>query len=128
MAETFESLVVWQQAMEMVTQVYEATKGLPRDEVFGLTSQLRRAAVSIPANIAEGKGRLTRADYRYFLGTARGSLLELRTHIRISQNLGYLRPAQATDLLKASDNVGRLLNGLLSATPDIRRPKGAPNS
>ena len=93
MAEAFESLVAWREAMEMVTQVYETTKGFPREAVLG---------ARIAPGIAHAYPNFTES--------------------------GLLRPAQATDLLKASDNVGRLLNGPLSATPDIRRPKGAPNS
>lgn len=127
MSESFEDLVVWQKAMELVTNVYAASKNFPKEEMFGLTSQLRRAAASVPANIAEGKGRLTQNDYRHFLGTARGSLLELRTHIRIAQNLNYLSPEKASDLVQATDQVGRLLNGLIDSI-DPRGRKGFPNS
>ncbi len=113
--------------MDMVTEVYAATRGFPKEEMFGLTSQLRRAAASVPANIAEGKGRLTQNDYRHFLGTARGSLLETRTHIRIAQNLKYLSSDLATGLLRSADEVGRLLNGLIDSI-DPHGRKGFPNS
>jgi four helix bundle protein len=76
MGHSYRDLLVWQKAVAMVTEVYRATQKFPREEVFALTTQLRRAAVSVPSNIAEGQGRLSRKDFRHFLGQARGSLLE----------------------------------------------------
>lgn len=115
MAESYENLVAWQKAMEMVTRIYEASQAFPRDEIYGLTSQLRRAAVSVAANIAEGKGRLSPRDFRNFLGHARGSLLEAETLIRIAANLHYLNSPSADELLAATHRVGRLLNGLIAS-------------
>lgn len=101
--------------MDLVTATYRATARFPKEEQFGLTSQLRRAAVSIPSNIAEGQGRLSENEFRYFLGQARGSLMEVETQLQIAQNLGYLPPAQTNELLKACAEVGRILNGLLAS-------------
>jgi four helix bundle protein len=88
---SYKDLVAWQRAMELVTATYKSTAGFPKEEQFGLTSQLRRAAVSIPSNIAEGQGRLSEKEFRYFLGQARGSLMEVETQFQIAQNLGYLQ-------------------------------------
>lgn len=117
MKKDFRELIVWQKAMEMVTEIYRATQTFPSDERFGLTSQLRRAAVSVPSNIAEGQGRLTKGEFRQFLGNAKGSLAEVETQLMISRNLGYLSDPQP--LLEQTAEVARLLNGLLrSLTTD----------
>ncbi|MGD0164524.1 MAG: four helix bundle protein [Candidatus Sulfotelmatobacter sp.] len=79
MGRSYKDLVAWQKSMDLVTGTYRATAGFPKDELFGLTSQLRRAAVSIPSNIAEGQGRLAEKEFRYFLGQDRGSLMEVET-------------------------------------------------
>ena len=113
MKHDFRDLVVWQKAVAFVTEVYRATQSFPTDERFGLTSQIRRAAVSIPSNIAEGQGRLTRGEFRQFLGHAKGSLCEVETQLIIAQNLGYLSDPQS--LLAQLHEVARLLNGLLSS-------------
>jgi four helix bundle protein len=101
--------------MDLVTATYRSTSGFPKEEQFGLTSQLRRAAVSIPSNIAEGQGRLSEKEFRYFLGQARGSLMEVETQLQIAQNLGYLQTGQTMKLLKTCAEVGRILNGLLAS-------------
>lgn len=111
MGRSYKDLVAWQRAMDLVTATYKATAGFPRDELFGLTSQLRRAAVSIPSNIAEGQGRLSEKEPRYFRGQARGSLMELETQMQIAENLGYLQEEQIAPLLQSSAEVGRILNG-----------------
>ena len=105
-------LLVWQKAMELVTIVYEVTRKFPKDELYGLVSQLRRAAVSVPSNIAEGYCRNSRNEFHHFLGQARGSLAELETQIEIANNLGYLSGQNATDLLSRSNRVARMLTGL----------------
>jgi len=87
MTRYYMDLICWQKAMDLVTEIYRLTKQLPKEEVFGLASQLRRAAVSIPSNIAEGQGRLSKGEFRTFLGNARGSLSELETQIIICKNL-----------------------------------------
>lgn len=113
MKQDFRNLVVWQKAIAFVSEIYRATASFPSDERFGLTSQLRRAAVSIPSNIAEGQGRLTRGEFRQFLGHAKGSICEVETQLVIAENLGYL--PNPRPLLDQLHEVGRLLNGLLSS-------------
>ena len=109
----YKNLLVWQKAINLVTRIYEATRRFPREELYGLTSQIRRAAVSIPSNIAEGQSRLTLGEFRHFLGIARGSLAEINTQLLIAQNLGYL--ADASLLHEQLAEVGRMLNGLISS-------------
>jgi four helix bundle protein len=115
MGRSYRDLVAWQKAMDLVTATYRAPAGFPKDELFGLTSQLRRAAVSIPSNIAEGQGRLSEKEFRYFLGQARGSLMEVETQLQIAENLGYLQKEQTRSLLQSCAEVGRILNGLLAS-------------
>jgi four helix bundle protein len=109
----YKDLLVWQKAIGLVTEVYRHTRTFPREETYGLVSQMRRAAVSVPSNIAEGQGRLTRGEFRHFLGQAKGSLLELETQLIIAQQLGYLPDAQP--LFAQLAEVARLLNGLLNS-------------
>jgi len=90
----FKELKVWQKAIELVTETYLVTKGFPKDELFGLVSQIRRCVVSIPSNTAEGCGRKTNKDFSNFLGIALGSCFELETQIIISKNIGYLTNEQ----------------------------------
>jgi four helix bundle protein len=115
MGRSYKDLVAWQKAMDLVTATYRSTACFPKEEQFGLTSQLRRAAVSIPSNIAEGQGRLSEKEFRYFLGQARGSMMEVETQLQIAENLGYLQPEQTKELLRACAEVGRILNGLLAS-------------
>jgi four helix bundle protein len=115
MGRSYKDLVAWQKSMDLVTATYRLTAIFPKDELFGLRSQLRRAAVSIPSNIAEGQGRLSEKEFRYFLGQARGSLMEVETQMQIADYLGYLSKEQTGDLLRACAEVGRILNGLLAS-------------
>jgi four helix bundle protein len=101
--------------MDLVTAIYRTAAGFPKDELFGLTSQLRRAAVSIPSNIAEGQGRLSEKEFRHFLGQARGSLMEVETQLQIAENLSYLPKEQTTALMQSCAEVGRILNGLIAS-------------
>ena len=101
--------------MEMVPEVYRLTREFPREEVYGLASQLRRAAVSIASNIAEGKGRSSDKELLYFLSNAKGSLFEVETQIMIADRLGYLSHLQTEELLSKTAEIGRLLNGLIRA-------------
>ena len=87
-------LIAWQKAMDLVVTVYTLGKTFPKEELFALTNQMRRAAVSVPANIAEGQGRRSKGEFRQFLGNARGSLLELDTHLELGFRLGYLSAEQ----------------------------------
>ncbi len=107
-----EQLHVWQRSMDLVEDVYRVTKDFPASEMYGLTSQLRRAAVSIAANIAEGQGRDSTKEFLHFLSVARGSLVETRTELIISNRIKYLPDEMAQTLLKRVDEVGRLLSGL----------------
>jgi len=108
-----KGLVVWQKAMELVTAIYIATNRFPKEELYALTSQIRRAAVSVPSTIAEGQGRQTRGEFRQFLGQAKGSLSELETQLLLAHNLGYLQDCSA--LLAQQAEVARLRNGLLNS-------------
>src|SRR5579862_7466163 len=96
----YRDLIVWQKAMDLATLVYQSTESFPQKEVFGLTNQLRRAAVSIPSNIAEGQGRNSNLDFRRFLGISRGSLQEVETQLELARRLGYL---DETNLIDISD-------------------------
>lgn len=109
---SFRDLRVWQEAMNLTEMVYMATRHFPKEEMYGLTSQMRRSAVSVPSNIAEGNGRKNRGEYRQFLGIANGSLLELQTQIEIAQRVELLDIAEAKTLLNQCETVGRLLTAL----------------
>ena len=112
---SYHELVAWKKAIDLVTEIYRSTQSFPRQEMYGLTSQLRRAAVSIPSNIAEGQGRLSRGEFKQFLGHARGSVFELDSQIIIARNLGYLDEHGSNLLLDRIHEVGRILNGLLAS-------------
>jgi four helix bundle protein len=101
--------------MAFVLDVYRCTQAFPKIETYGLTSQLRRAAVSVPSNIAEGQARRSTGEFKQFLGNARGSLTEVETQILIARGLGYLEQNQSETLLSATGEIGRMLNGLLAA-------------
>jgi len=115
MAHSYRELRVWQKAIELVTAIYRHTKQFPKDELYGLTSQMRRAAVSVPSNIAEGQGRLSKREFRHFLSQAFCSLLELETQIVIAWNLQYLPRAATDELLDQSGTVKGMLSGLMQA-------------
>ncbi len=115
MSDSYRDLRVWQRAMDFVMSVYGSTQDFPKAELFGLVSQMRRAAVSLPSNIAEGKGRITDRDRSHFYSQARGSLLELETQIMIAQRLEYLTERRAVRLLEQSSELGRMLNALILA-------------
>ncbi len=108
----YRELKVWQAAMDLAERCYLVTKGFPKDELFGMTSQIRRAAVSVPANIAEGQGRRSRKEFLHFLSTARGSLMELETHLILCQLVGLLEAQDVEALLSLADEISRMLSGL----------------
>ena len=112
-SNTYEDLIAWRRSMDLVLEVYRCTESFPKLEMYGLVSQMRRAAVSVPSNIAEGKGRYFRKELLQFLYHSRGSLLELGTQITIARELGFLPPEKASALVNLSSEVGRLLNGLI---------------
>jgi four helix bundle protein len=111
----YRDLLVWQKAMDLVKAVYRETEALPKSEMFGLQSQMRRAAVSIPSNIAEGHGRLNDGHFRQFLATSRGSLFELQTQLELASSLKFLNETRVNELMKQCEEVARLTNGLLAA-------------
>jgi four helix bundle protein len=112
---SFRGLLVWRQAMTLAKQCYTLTRSLPREERYGLTSQIRRAAISIPANIAEGNGRETRGAYISFLRIAQGSLRELETYLLFLIEAELMRAAAVDPLLNQLDSVARLLNRLIQS-------------
>jgi four helix bundle protein len=114
MAKAFRDLLVWQRAMDLTQLVYGLTEAFPRSELYGLTSQMRRSAVSIPSNIAEGAGRSTKRDFAHFIVIARGSNYELETQILIAERLGYINQQLCETAAKQSADTGRLLKGLLA--------------
>jgi len=114
-APSFKDLRVWQQAIDLALEIYRVTSIFPKHETYGLAQQMRRAAVSIPSNIAEGKGRWSGREFRHFLFNARGSLLELETQIVIADRLEYFTDNQSADVRELATRVGRSLAGLLNS-------------
>ena len=115
MSSCYKDLKAWRKSVELVLEVYRATQRFPKCELYGLTSQMRRAAVSIPSNIAEGKGRSTDREFALFLCHARGSLLELETQWLVAEQLGYLAEKDAKQIEELTVETGRILNGLIKA-------------
>jgi four helix bundle protein len=113
--ESFRGLMVWQLAMDLVERVYKVTASFPADERFGLTAQLRRAAVSIPSNIGEGKRRKRQKMYLQHLDIALGSQGEVDVQLEIALRLGFMKPAPHQELQDMVDEIGRMLNGLITA-------------
>lgn len=115
-----QELIGWKKSRALVAEIYRHTQSFPKHEIYGLTSQLRRAAVSIPSNIAEGQGRLTRGEFKQFLGHARGSTFEVETQLLIAEDLGYLDRQSTECLLRQVQEVGRILSGLLASLDRVR--------
>jgi four helix bundle protein len=111
--QSFRDLKVWQRAMDLTLALYKLTQTFPREEIYGLTSQLRRAGVSVASNIAEGFGRRSRSDYRSYLCMARGSVLEIQTQLEIARQLGYGDPAQIANAEAMADESSRMLSALI---------------
>ena len=116
-----QDLIVWQKAMRLAAQIHDATRRFPSDERFGLLLQMRRAAVSIPSNLAEGAARRTTREFLAFLHIARGSQAELDTQLRLATEFRYLAPDRANELLLKTEEVGRMLTALIAA---LRRRDG----
>jgi four helix bundle protein len=110
--KSYRDLMVWQKAMDLVVEVYQQSQSFPKEEVYGLTSQIRRAAVSIPSNIAEGQGQGSDRGFSRFLSIAQGSLTELETQLMIAQRLDYLDDLTCQSTLDRCAEIGRMLNGL----------------
>ena len=114
MVESYRDLKVWQRAIQMTLTIYRATTDLPKEELFGLTTQIRRASVSVASNIAEGYGRSSTGEYKQFLGMARGSNLEVQTQLFIATELGYGNPSLLSEADNLSNEVSKMLNSLLA--------------
>jgi len=107
-SKNYRHLIVWPKPMELVVETYKATQNLPKEEIYGLISQMCRAAVSIPSNIAEGEGRRSRHEFGHFLSIAHGSLRELETHIMVAQRLAYLTDTQTQTLISTTEESAAL--------------------
>lgn len=113
MGESFRDLVAWQKGMAFVTEIYRATGSFPKTERYGLVDQLCRAAVSIPSDLAEGSGRLSKKEFLQMVARARGSSYEVQTQLEVSRNLGFLTSDAFEDLSAKARELSRLLNGLI---------------
>jgi four helix bundle protein len=118
MVKHYKELNVWQKAMEVVNDIYKLTASFPKDEVYGLTSQIRRAAVSIPSNIAEGAARDTTKDFLRFISITQGSLAELETQILIANNQDFVSEGDIFPLVRKMSDIGKMLNGLQKSLND----------
>jgi four helix bundle protein len=114
----YRQLIAWQRAMELVRTIYDLTAKFPKEETYSLTAQLRRAAVSVPSNIAEGQGRDSTKEFLHHLSMACGSLMEVETQVLIGKDLGYLSPEKSVQVLASSAEVGRIINGLMKSLRD----------
>jgi four helix bundle protein len=126
MPENYPDLIAWQKAKALAIGIYLCTRRFPKDEMYGLTSQMWRASVSVPSNIAEGKGRHSHKELVQFLFRARGSLLELETQLSIAHELAYIATLAFKQLNERVEEVGRVLNGLINAFK--LRSKGLPDT
>jgi four helix bundle protein len=115
MAQHFKDLIAWQKAMDLVVEVYRLTDTFPKREVYSLTDQIRRAAVSVPSNIAEGQAHFNKGEFLHFLRHSSGSLAELETQLLIAQRLDYADQTKVEALLKQVVEVGKILNGLINS-------------
>ena len=120
----FRKLQLWKSSMNLTTEIYKLTRNFPESERYGLSSQMQRASVSIPSNIAEGFGRESTKEFLRFLYTARGSLMELSTQLEICNNLGYLPEEEHSSIQRLADEVNRLLNGLIFSKKKLRSSSG----
>ncbi len=111
--KTYRDLVVWEKSMQFVTDIYSITKKFPGDELYSLTNQIRRSAVSIPSNIAEGFGRNTKKEFKRFLNISMASVFEIQTQIRISLNLGYIDSSVFDKIFESSREIERMLSSLI---------------
>jgi four helix bundle protein len=107
MGQAYRDLTVWQRAMQLTTMIYQLTQGFPKEEQFGLTNQIRRSAVSIPSNIAEGQGRSSKSDFCQFLSIASGSNNELRTQLEIARKLSFGNPKVIGEAEKLTEEISR---------------------
>jgi four helix bundle protein len=115
----YRDLIAWQRAMDVAQRVYEMSAACPKEEIFGLVSQMRRSAVSIPWNIAEGQGRKSRKDFQHHLSIALGSMCEMETQVLLAGRIGFLSKTQVDSVLTDAAEVGRLVNGLYNSLSPI---------
>jgi four helix bundle protein len=115
MSCSYRDLLVWQKSMALVKAIYHETRSFPKEELYGLSSQMRRAAVSVPCNIAEGQGRMSKKEFKQFLALSRGSVLELETQLQIAADLGFLGADNAQQLISKTEELLRMLNGLMGS-------------
>lgn len=128
MGQSFRDLIVWQRAVDLTTEIYRLTESFPNAEMYGLTSQLRRAAVSVASNIAEGTGRGSKGEFRQFLNMARGSICEVQTQLIIAGTLGFAGSEKLLHTESTANEVGRMLNGLIqSLSGKVDRPATTSN-
>lgn len=120
MSKSFRDLKVWNMAIEMTTMVYALTAEFPKSEVFGLSSQMRRAAVSVASNIAEGSARGTKRDFKQFVSIARGSNCELQTQLLIAARLGFAPKQRVDEVEVVSNEIGQMLSGLSKYLGEVR--------
>ena len=113
--KSYRELVAWQRAMDLAEQVYSATQSWPSEERYGLTSQVKRAVVSVPSNIAEGQGRTTTREFLHHLSIARGSLMEVETQILLARRLDYINSEISSNVLECAAEVSKLISGLFRA-------------
>jgi len=113
-SDNYRNLIAWQKAKRLALDIYRCTRKFPRNEIYGLSSQMRRAAVSVPSNIAEGKGRYSQKEFVQFLYHARGSLLELETQLSMARDLEYIELPVFESLESETEELGRILNGLIN--------------
>jgi len=125
---SYDGLVAWRKARALVKRIYGATKLFPKDELYGLTQQIRRAAVCVPSNIAEGHGRQNIGEYLYHLTVARGSLYEVETQIILGHDLEYLTQAQLTSLLGDTTECSKVLQGLIKSLKKKRNQRSEPST
>jgi four helix bundle protein len=115
MKQSFRDLQVWQKSMQLTVAIYRLTRDFPREEIYGLTGQIRRSAVSVPSNIAEGQGRLNTGEFRQFLGIARGSICELQTQLEIARSLRFGNSELLDEAESLSHEVGKMIYALLES-------------
>jgi four helix bundle protein len=128
-AQSYRDIIAWQRAMDLVGEIYQATRGWPGDERFGLTNQIRRAAVSIPSNIAEGQGRFGSGEWLHHLSMAHGSLCEVETQLLVAGRVGYIEDQDLRQLLNQAEEVGRVLRAFTKSIRESasRLPVSAPS-
>jgi four helix bundle protein len=126
MVQNYRDLKVWQKAMSLAREVYRVTENFPKHQRYGLVSQMQRAAISVPANIAEGRSRHSGNEFAYFLNIARGSLAELETYLILSHDLDYIASTKSEELLSSANEITKMLFGLRDKISENAKPKLQP--